>query len=251
MDSTRSASRSSAPQIDFDHARVVLHVVDAALGQHAALVQHGDAGGRGRGRTPGRAPPPPRCAAPAMRRSRAAVCSVSWSVMPATGSSTSSSSGSCISSMPISSHCRWPWREDGGAVLRAGGRGRSRPASPRCGAAPRRSAPSAGRRRGRAAPSGRAPGSRTRSARRTPSASGTCGRCRGWRWRPRPAGSGRGRGSGPSPAVGRVLPVMTSIIVVLPAPFGPMTARSSPGSTMRERLFSARKPSKTTETPSR
>ena len=34
--------------------------------------------------------------------------SVSCGVMPATGSSTSSSSGSCISSMPISSHCFWP-----------------------------------------------------------------------------------------------------------------------------------------------
>ena len=53
------------------------------------------------------------------------------------------------------------------------------------------------------------------------------------------------------PSFGRVLPVMTSIIVVLPAPFGPMMARSSPGSTMSERLFSALKPSKVTETPSR
>ena len=33
-----------------------------------------------------------------------------------------------------------------------------------------------------------------------------------------------------SPVSGRVLPVMTSIIVVLPAPFGPMIARISPGS---------------------
>ena len=32
------------------------------------------------------------------------------------------------------------------------------------------------------------------------------------------------------PASGRVLPVMTSIIVVLPAPLGPMTQRSSPTS---------------------
>ena len=32
-----------------------------------------------------------------------------------------------------------------------------------------------------------------------------------------------------SPLSGRVLPVMMSIIVVLPAPFGPMIARSSPG----------------------
>ena len=33
------------------------------------------------------------------------------------------------------------------------------------------------------------------------------------------------------PESGRVLPVITSIIVVLPAPFGPMMQRSSPGST--------------------
>ena len=31
------------------------------------------------------------------------------------------------------------------------------------------------------------------------------------------------------PSSGRVLPVMTSIIVVLPAPLGPITARISPG----------------------
>jgi len=37
-----------------------------------------------------------------------------------------------------------------------------------------------------------------------------------------------------SPASGRVLPVMTSIIVVLPAPFGPMMARISPFSTASE-----------------
>ena len=36
------------------------------------------------------------------------------------------------------------------------------------------------------------------------------------------------------PASGRVLPVMTSIIVVLPAPFGPMMQRSSPA-LMRQR----------------
>ena len=53
------------------------------------------------------------------------------------------------------------------------------------------------------------------------------------------------------PASGRVLPVMTSIMVVLPAPFGPITARISPGASTRDRLFSARKPSKLTLTPSR
>ena len=44
---------------------------------------------------------------------------------------------------------------------------------------------------------------------------------------------------------------MMSIIVVLPAPFGPMMARISPGSTTSDRLLSALKPSKETETPSR
>ena len=54
-----------------------------------------------------------------------------------------------------------------------------------------------------------------------------------------------------SPLSGRVLPVMMSIIVVLPAPFGPMMARISPGSMVSDRLLSARKPSNETETPSR
>ena len=54
-----------------------------------------------------------------------------------------------------------------------------------------------------------------------------------------------------SPSSGRVLPVMTSIMVVLPAPLGPMIARISPGITVKDRLFSARKPSKLTLTPSR
>ncbi len=54
-----------------------------------------------------------------------------------------------------------------------------------------------------------------------------------------------------SPESGRVLPVMTSIMVVLPAPFGPMMARISPWAMSRERLLSARKPSKLTLTPLR
>ena len=54
-----------------------------------------------------------------------------------------------------------------------------------------------------------------------------------------------------SPRSGRVLPVTTSIIVVLPAPFGPMMARISPGSMAKERLFSALKPSNETVTPLR
>ena len=54
-----------------------------------------------------------------------------------------------------------------------------------------------------------------------------------------------------SPESGRVLPVMMSSIVVLPAPLGPMMARISPLPSASDRLFSARNPSKDTETPSR
>src|SRR5271165_6321277 len=52
-----------------------------------------------------------------------------------------------------------------------------------------------------------------------------------------------------SPESGRVLPVTTSIIVVLPAPFGPMIVRSSPASTISDRSFNALNPSKLTVTP--
>jgi uncharacterized paraquat-inducible protein A len=47
------------------------------------------------------------------------------------------------------------------------------------------------------------------------------------------------------------LPVTTSIIVVLPAPFGPMMARISPGAMVKDRLLSALNPSNDTLTPSR
>ena len=53
------------------------------------------------------------------------------------------------------------------------------------------------------------------------------------------------------PASGRVLPVITSIIVVLPAPLGPMTQRSSPASMASDSSFSALKPSKVTVMSSR
>ena len=53
------------------------------------------------------------------------------------------------------------------------------------------------------------------------------------------------------PASGRVLPVMTSIIVVLPAPFGPMMQRSSPALIDSDSAFNALKPSKLTVMSSR
>jgi hypothetical protein len=37
----------SAAQIDLDHARILLHLVDRAFGEHRALVQHGDLAAEG------------------------------------------------------------------------------------------------------------------------------------------------------------------------------------------------------------
>ena len=76
-----------------------------------------------------------------------------------------------------------------------------------------------------------------------------------WNLRPMPssaiaASSSAVRSCEPSnravPSFGRVFPVITSIIVVLPAPFGPMMARISAWSMASDRAFSARKPSKET-----
>ena len=53
------------------------------------------------------------------------------------------------------------------------------------------------------------------------------------------------------PASGRVLPVMQSIIVVLPAPLGPMMQRSSPTLMVSDSALSALKPSKLTVMSSR
>ena len=102
------AGMTLPPQIHFDDALVGADLVDRAFRQHRALVQHRHLARRARARTPCRARPRPpsgpwRCPAAARPSS-----SVSASVMPATGSSTSSSLGSCASSMPISSHCFWP-----------------------------------------------------------------------------------------------------------------------------------------------
>ena len=59
------------------------------------------------------------------------------------------------------------------------------------------------------------------------------------------------RSNSTSPVSGLVLPVMMSIMVVLPAPFGPMMARISPGASSSDRLLMARKPSNVTLTPLR
>jgi hypothetical protein len=62
---------------------------------------------------------------PASETKSSAVRSVSSSLMPATGSSSSSSCGSCMSSMPISSHCFWPCDSSPRAVAGSARRTRS------------------------------------------------------------------------------------------------------------------------------
>src|SRR5688572_25657522 len=188
---------------------------------------------------------------PASERNSSAVRSVSASLMPATGSSSSSTLGSCISSMPISSHCFWPC-DSKPAVRSADSR---RPMSIRV--APTWSFCCKFIFETRVA--------RTRLsafiARSRFSNTVSCSKMVGfWNLRPMPACAiwasvMRVRSAAlpntARPSSGRVLPVITSIIVVLPAPFGPITQRSSPESIMSERLLSALKPSKLTLMPSR
>ena len=181
-----------------------------------------------------------------------AVCMVSTSVMPATGSSTSSSLGSCASSMPISSHCFWPCDRLPATRRRSGfNRMVPRIASMRASCSDDDCQNSVRRTR-------RSFFSASRRLSSTVCMSNTVGF---WNLRPMPSSaisvsSSLERSKLPcskntSPASGRVLPVTTSIIVVLPAPFGPMMARISPGSMMNDSSLSARKPSNDTVMPSR
>ena len=209
-----------------------------ALGEHRALVQDGHLHAEVAHERPCRARPPRPSGARRSRAGGSAVSAVSWSVMPAAGSSTRRSFGSCASSMPISSHCFWPWRELAG--LR---RAMVREADALEDA--RRSAPAARAVR-RANRVGQARAVRLegeeRGCPRRVCMSNTVGF---WNLRPMPssaisASSRRGevvrrRRTAPRRRSGRVLPVMTSIMVVLPAPFGPMMARISAGSTVSER----------------
>ena len=125
-----------------------LHAVERALGQHRAFVQHGDLHIQ-RAHELHVVFDHDDGMVLAISFSRTAVCSVSASVMPAAGSSTSSSSGSCASSMPISSHCFWPCDS---APPRSSRRVRARwsPAPRRCGRFLRASRAKNRRPRGRA-----------------------------------------------------------------------------------------------------
>ena len=143
--------------------------------------------------------------------------------------------------------------QQAGGALRARPSGGCASAPRRCGRAARRSgARTATRARGDR-PRARVRGSRTPSAARRPWASGTCGRCRSARCRARFRRSRSMLEPKKMPCRRRafVLPVMQSIIVVLPAPLGPMMQRSSPTLMVSDSAFSALKPSKLTVMSSR
>ncbi len=98
------------PQIDGGDALVGDDLLDRALREHLAEMQHGHAlrdlahESSCRARSRARSCRPRSAAAP----SRRSAC-VSSGDMPAVGSSSSSSRGFRLIAMPISSHCFWPW----------------------------------------------------------------------------------------------------------------------------------------------
>ena len=177
---------------------------------------------------------------------------VSASVMPATGSSTRSNFGSCASSMPISSHCFCPCDRLPATRERKASAARCR-APDRC--AFLRLADDCHSSVARTLRSFLSARFRLSS---TVCMSNTVGF---WNLRPMPSSAiwvhraWTDRGCPPRNKRrryrGRVLPVTTSIMVVLPAPLGPMIARISPGSMMNDNSLSALKPSNETEMPSR
>src|SRR3954453_2626339 len=171
--------------------------------------------------------------------------------MPATGSSTNSNLGSCASSMPISSHCFWPCDRLPANRLRESFR--RMVSSTRS----MRSDSSLVSRQNSVPLTLWSTLSASSRLSSTVWLSNTVGF---WNFRPIPSSAIRVssswvRSTEPSkytsPSSGLVLPVMMSIIVVFPAPLGPMMARISPGSRTSDRLLMAWKPSNETCTPSR
>ena len=149
--------------------------------------------------------------------------------MPAAGSSSNSSAGCCISNMPISSRCFCPCdNSPASRVLRASSQ--STPASLQSALA--RSGPVAH------ATTPAIPCRSSSRARGSPTPDDVSNTVGFWNLRPMPVRAidrlrfMRVRSivcpRKTLPESGRVLPVMTSIIVVLPAPFGPITQRNSP-----------------------
>ncbi|MNZ93690.1 hypothetical protein D3C78_1127690 [compost metagenome] len=188
---------------------------------------------------------------PARDLKSSAVNSVSASVMPATGSSSSSSCGSCTSSMPISRNCFCPWDSSPAGRLRDSRRRMVvSTSSMRSFCSPL----SFAHRLAHTDLSSFCASSRFSNTLR---ASNTVGF---WNLRPMPAWAistslmrvrSRVSPKNAVPLSGRVLPVITSISVVLPAPLGPMMQRSSPTPMYSVRSRNALKPSKLTLMSSR
>ena len=102
---------AQSAQVDLDAPPgSVCTCVHGPFGQHAALVQHRDACARWSARTPCRARPPPRECLPASAGQQlgGALGLLRRSCRPP-ARRPAAGCGSCISSMPISSHCFWPW----------------------------------------------------------------------------------------------------------------------------------------------
>jgi hypothetical protein len=173
-----SSISSLAPQIDLDHrgSFCTWSMLPSAstLPSCSTVTRR-----RWSARSPCRArPPPPSARRPAV--SSSAVRSISCVGHAGHRLVDQQQRGSCISSMPISSHCFWPWRQ-APAASRARSPGRWSPAPRRCG---RARSPVSARNRSRHAACRPAMASSRFSntcGSRTRSASGTCGRCRGWR----------------------------------------------------------------------
>ena len=210
-----------------------------SLGQHAPFVQHRHLARDASRRTPCRARPRPanacrRATGTARRCARSPRRSCRRPARRA-----AAACGSCISSMPISSHCFWPCDSRPAGASRCVAAGGSARASRRCGRAARRSRRDEQRARARRLSAFSASSRFSNTVwllehRRLLELAADAGvRDLGFR-----AGAS-GRWSGRRtrvPASGRVLPVMTSIIVVLPAPLGPMMQRSSPASIVERQV---------------
>ena len=166
--------------------------------------------------------------------SRSAVARVSSAVMPAVGSSSSSSFGPTISAMPISSHCLWPCASSPAVAARQVGEpehveqlvdptARSSAAGPRPATSRLSRTVRLSKRLGtwnlRTMPS------RAKCVHRQPD------QCRG------PA-------KRIAPRVGRSVPARMLKSVLLPAPFGPMMQQSSPDARVKLTPRSTTRPPK-------
>ena len=180
-----------------------------------------------------------------MRRNRLPVSSRSSVLMPATGSSSSSTSAFWTSSMPISSHCFCPWASTPAGLS-------ARWVSPMVCIACSIAGSTPGRRRSRVHTDRSAPAAMSRFC-STVSCSNTLAV---WKVRPTPRRaiwctffpSSSTPDLFTDPDAG-TSPVIASITVVFPAPLGPIRNLRSPWNRVRSTSLTALNPSKSTVKP--